>query len=85
VHSHTTLTEFVDQFDNALKKMVENETRVDFDSFSCMIPCLSLLFLEKQFQDVYTNVKLKEVNESFVKVMYCNNSHLKSEMCDFYL
>jgi hypothetical protein len=79
VHSQTTLKEFVDQFDIALRRMVKNETRTDFDSFNRTIPCISPLLLEKQFQDVYTNAKFKEVHEQFVKVMTCNNSHLKSE------
>ncbi|XP_062162209.1 protein FAR1-RELATED SEQUENCE 4-like [Alnus glutinosa] len=79
VHSQTTLKEFVDQFDIALRRMVENETRADFDFFNRTIPCISPLLLEKQFQDVYTNAKFKEVHEQFGKVMTCNNSHLKSE------
>jgi hypothetical protein len=59
------LKEFVDQFDNALRRMVEKEKKVNFDSFNRTIPCLSLLSLEKQFQDVYTNVKFKEVHDQF--------------------
>jgi hypothetical protein len=79
VHSQTTLKEFVDQFDSALRKMVERETQSDFDSFNCTIPCISVFFLEKQFQNVYTNAKFKEVQRQFGKLMKCNNSHLKSE------
>jgi len=79
VHSQTTLEEFVDQFDNALRIKVESEKKADFDSFNCTIPCLSLLSLEKQFQDVYTNAKFKEVHDQFGKVIYCNNKVLRSE------
>jgi hypothetical protein len=79
VHAQTTLKEFVDQFDGALRRMVENEARADFDSFNRMIPCISHFHFEKQFQDVYTNAKFKEVREEFEKVMSCNNYHLKSE------
>jgi hypothetical protein len=79
MHSQTTLIEFVDEYDTALKRMIENETRADFDSFNRTIPCISTLQLEKQFQVVYTNAKFKEVYEQFVKIMSCNNSHLKSE------
>jgi hypothetical protein len=79
VHSQTTLKEFVDEYDDALKRMVENETCVDFDSFNRTISCISALQLEKQFQVVYTNAKFKEVHEQFVKMMSCNNSLLKSE------
>jgi hypothetical protein len=63
VHSQTTLKEFVDQFDSALRQMVENEKLADFDSFNRTIPCISPLPLEKQFQDVYTNAKFKEIYE----------------------
>ncbi|XP_062155317.1 protein FAR1-RELATED SEQUENCE 1-like [Alnus glutinosa] len=59
--------------------MVENETCADFDSFNRMISCISPLPLEKQFQDVYTNAKFKEVHEQFGKLMTCNNSLIKSE------
>ncbi|XP_042952122.1 protein FAR1-RELATED SEQUENCE 5-like [Carya illinoinensis] len=34
VHAKTNLKEFVDQFDNALKKKIENENNADFHSFS---------------------------------------------------
>jgi hypothetical protein len=79
VHAQTTLKEFVDQFDGALRRMVENEARADFDSFNRMIPIICHFHFEKQFQDVYTNAKFKEVREEFGKVMSCNNYHLKSE------
>jgi hypothetical protein len=79
VHSRTTLKEFVDEYDNALRRMVESETRADFDYFNRTIPCISALQLEKQFQVVYTNAKFKEVHEQFVKMMSCNNSLLKSK------
>jgi hypothetical protein len=79
VHSRTTLKEFVDQFDNALRKMVENEARSDFDCFNRTIPCATNLSLEKQFQDVYTNAKFKEVRKQFAADVHCNNSLLKSE------
>jgi zinc finger SWIM domain-containing protein 3 len=73
------LKEFVDEYDSALRRMVENETRADFDSFNRTIPCISTLKLEKQFQAVYTNAKFKEIHEQIVKVINCTNSHLKSE------
>ena len=34
VHSGTSLKEFVDQFDNALRKKVKVETTSDFNSFN---------------------------------------------------
>jgi hypothetical protein len=50
VHSQTTLKEFVDEYDDALRRMVESEKCVDFDSFNRTIICISALQLEKQFQ-----------------------------------
>ncbi|XP_042956269.1 protein FAR-RED IMPAIRED RESPONSE 1-like [Carya illinoinensis] len=38
VHSKKNLKEFVDQFDNALKKKIENENQAEFQSFSGTIP-----------------------------------------------
>jgi hypothetical protein len=79
VHSQTTLKEFVDQFDNALRRMVERERKSDFDSFNRTIQCFSPFPLEKAFQEVYTNAKFKEVQAEFMKVVSCNNSCLSSE------
>ncbi|XP_042980271.1 protein FAR1-RELATED SEQUENCE 5-like [Carya illinoinensis] len=49
VHSKTNLKEFVDQFDNALKKKIENECEAEFLSFSGTIPCVSRSPIEKKF------------------------------------
>lgn len=53
VYSSTTLKEFVDQFDNALKKKVENEQAADFASCNATIPYLSFTVIEKQFQSIH--------------------------------
>ncbi|XP_042956418.1 protein FAR-RED IMPAIRED RESPONSE 1-like [Carya illinoinensis] len=72
VHSGTTLKEFVDQFDNALRKKVEVETIADFNSTNQTIPCLSHFNIEKQFQNLYTNAKFKEVQGELLGLMCCN-------------
>ncbi|XP_040990459.1 protein FAR-RED IMPAIRED RESPONSE 1-like [Juglans microcarpa x Juglans regia] len=41
VHSGTTLKEFVNQFDNTLRKKVEVEMIGDFNSYNQTIPCVS--------------------------------------------
>jgi hypothetical protein len=79
VHSSTTLKEFVDQYDNALRKKVENENVADFDSFNATVSCVSRFSFEKQFHELYTNEKLKEVQEEIREVLYCSRSLLKSE------
>ncbi|XP_042992208.1 protein FAR1-RELATED SEQUENCE 9-like [Carya illinoinensis] len=61
VPAKTNLKEFVDQFDNALKKKIENENNVDFHSFSIIIPYISRSPIEKKFQELYTNAKFKKV------------------------
>ncbi|XP_042988763.1 protein FAR1-RELATED SEQUENCE 5-like [Carya illinoinensis] len=61
VHAKTSLKEFVDRFDNALKKKIENENTSDFHSFSVTIPCISRSPIEKKFQECYTNAKFREV------------------------
>jgi zinc finger SWIM domain-containing protein 3 len=79
VHSSTSLKEFVDQYDNALRRKVEVENVVDFDSFNTTISCVSYWPLEKQFQKIYTHAKFKEVQKEISVVMYCSSSLLKSE------
>ncbi|KAF5482446.1 hypothetical protein F2P56_003016 [Juglans regia] len=72
VHSGTTLKEFVDQFDNTLKKKVEVETAADFNSCNQTIPCVSPFHIEKQFQAVYTNAKFKKVQREVWGMICCN-------------
>ncbi|XP_042979904.1 protein FAR1-RELATED SEQUENCE 5-like [Carya illinoinensis] len=69
VHAKTNLKEFVDQFDNALRKKIENETSADFHSFSATIPCISRSPIEKKFQELYTNAKFKEVQQQVMGVI----------------
>jgi hypothetical protein len=47
VHAQTTLKEFVDQFDNALMRMVEREGRDDFNCFNRTSLCVTNFSLEK--------------------------------------
>ncbi|XP_042947770.1 protein FAR1-RELATED SEQUENCE 5-like [Carya illinoinensis] len=66
VHSRTNLKEFVDQFDNALRKKIENENGADFHSFHVTIPVVSISPLEKIFQNIYTNAKFREVQKEII-------------------
>ncbi|XP_022842001.1 protein FAR-RED IMPAIRED RESPONSE 1-like [Olea europaea var. sylvestris] len=72
IHSKTTLKQFVEQYEQALRNKVEKEFQADFKSFSQMEPCASRYEIEKQFQAVYTISKFKEVQEEFTGKMYCN-------------
>ncbi|XP_042965428.1 protein FAR-RED IMPAIRED RESPONSE 1-like [Carya illinoinensis] len=79
VHSDTTLKEFVDQFDNALRKKVETETTADFQSCNQTIPCVSPFKIEKQFQTCYTNAKFKEVQAQVMGMLLCNPSVVSTQ------
>ncbi|XP_042969216.1 protein FAR1-RELATED SEQUENCE 5-like [Carya illinoinensis] len=49
VHARTNLKKFVDQFDNACRKKIENESAADVHSFNVTIPVVSPSPLEKIF------------------------------------
>ncbi|XP_042956374.1 protein FAR-RED ELONGATED HYPOCOTYL 3-like [Carya illinoinensis] len=79
VHSRTNLKEFVDQFDNALKKKIENENLADFQSFNVTIPCISRSPIEKRFQELYTIAKFKEVQQQVNGIIDLNPKLLPSD------
>ncbi|XP_035547360.1 protein FAR1-RELATED SEQUENCE 4-like [Juglans regia] len=81
VHSGTTLKEFVDQFDNALRKKVEVETTADFNSCNQTIPCVTPFHFEKQFQAVYTNAKFKEIQGEVWGMICCNCIPVSKQGC----
>jgi zinc finger SWIM domain-containing protein 3 len=72
VNSKTTLKQFVEQYDNALKDKVEKESKADFDSFNTIIACISRFGFESQFQKSFTNEKFKELQTEIASLMYCN-------------
>ncbi|XP_035540257.1 protein FAR1-RELATED SEQUENCE 5-like [Juglans regia] len=65
----TNLKEFIDQFDNALRKKIENKNNADFHTFSVTIPCISRSPIEKRFQELYTNSKFREVQQQVIGVL----------------
>ncbi|XP_042942903.1 protein FAR1-RELATED SEQUENCE 5-like [Carya illinoinensis] len=79
VHAKTNLKEFVDQFDNALRKKMENEISSDFQSFSVTIPCISRSPMEKRFQQLYTNAKFREVQEQVMGLVDMDPSLLRRD------
>ncbi|XP_042983691.1 protein FAR1-RELATED SEQUENCE 5-like isoform X1 [Carya illinoinensis] len=79
VHSETTLKEFVDQFDNTLKKKIENENRADFNSFNSTIPCISRSPIEKRFQELYTNAKFREFQQQLTGIIDMDPALLKRD------
>ncbi|XP_018859136.2 protein FAR-RED IMPAIRED RESPONSE 1-like [Juglans regia] len=79
IHSRTTLNQFVDQYDSALKRNVENETIANFKSFNTNIPCISRYPFEKQFQSAYTLAKFKEVQDELRGFLYLTTKEMGCE------
>ncbi|XP_052193847.1 protein FAR1-RELATED SEQUENCE 3-like [Diospyros lotus] len=63
--------QFVEQYEWAMRCKVEKEFQADIKSFSQMIPSALKYPMEKQFQEVYTMEKFKEIQEEFIGTMYC--------------
>lgn len=79
VHLGTILKEFLNQFNNVFGKKVENEQFVDFSSWNATIPHISSFAIEKQFQSVYTNAKINEVQCGIMRMIQCNYWLVKTE------
>ncbi|XP_031284690.1 protein FAR1-RELATED SEQUENCE 5-like [Pistacia vera] len=77
VNSKTTLKQFVEQYENALRDKVEKEKEADFKSFRSWIPCISTYAIEKQFQDAYNIAKFKEFQQELAAKLYCELSSSK--------
>ena len=61
VNLKTTLKQFVEQYDSALRSKMVKETKADFKSCNKLYDCLPVYRFEKQFREAYTNAKFKEV------------------------
>ncbi|XP_040987710.1 protein FAR1-RELATED SEQUENCE 5-like [Juglans microcarpa x Juglans regia] len=77
VYAKTNLKKFVDQFDSALKKKIENENSANFHSFSVTIPCISRSPIEKRFQELYTNAKFRKVQLQLTGIINLDPELLK--------
>ncbi|KAF5481220.1 hypothetical protein F2P56_001888 [Juglans regia] len=80
VHAKINLKEFVNNYDNALKKKIENENYADFQSFNVIIPCISRSPIEKRYQDLYTNAKFREVQHQLTSIIDLDPVLLKSDV-----
>ncbi|VFQ77344.1 unnamed protein product [Cuscuta campestris] len=72
VHSKTSLSQFVEQYERALRKRVEDEFHADAQSFGKSIPLVTTFLMEKQVQEVYTMSKFKEFHAELTGKMYCD-------------
>ncbi|VFQ61693.1 unnamed protein product [Cuscuta campestris] len=74
VHSKTTLTQFVNQYERAMRKRVEDEFQADAQSFGKSMPCVTTFPMENQVQEVYTSAKFIEFRTELTSKMYCDIS-----------
>ncbi|KAI8536262.1 hypothetical protein RHMOL_Rhmol10G0243100 [Rhododendron molle] len=72
IHSNTTLKEFVEQYDNALRKKVQKEEEAHARSLNVQIQKVSPYKFENQFQQVYTIAKCKEFRDQVAFKIGCN-------------
>ncbi|GKV12513.1 hypothetical protein SLEP1_g23644 [Rubroshorea leprosula] len=72
VGSKSSLKQFLEQYDTALKSKIENESKADFASFHSIIPVIFDCYYEKQFQEVYTNDIFRLFQEEMRGMLYCN-------------
>lgn len=72
VNQHTTLKQFVDQYDNALQYKAEKEYVADVHSSCSTQACVTKSPIERQFQSAYTNAKFQEVQDEFIGKADCN-------------
>ncbi|XP_040243425.1 protein FAR1-RELATED SEQUENCE 6 isoform X4 [Aegilops tauschii subsp. strangulata] len=79
VNARTTLKQFVEQYENALRDKVEKENKADSKSFQQQIPCITHYDFERQFQAAYTTAKFKEFQDQLRGKIYCYPTHLNRE------
>lgn len=71
VNSKTTLKQFLEQYDNALRSKVEKECQAEAKSFSQQLSRVTTYEMEKQVQEVYTMFKFQEFQQEVIGKMYC--------------
>ncbi|XP_050216197.1 protein FAR1-RELATED SEQUENCE 6-like [Mercurialis annua] len=75
----TSLKQFVEQYDHALKSKIEKEHKADFASLNSNIPTITDCHFEKQFRDAYTNEIFKLFQDELRGMIYCNHIFSKLE------
>ncbi|XP_022854679.1 protein FAR1-RELATED SEQUENCE 5-like [Olea europaea var. sylvestris] len=71
LHPKTSLKQFFEQYERALRNKVEKEYQADFKSYFQMVPCATKYEMEKQFHAIYTISKFKEFQDEFIGKIYC--------------
>ncbi|KAK2658440.1 hypothetical protein Ddye_004973 [Dipteronia dyeriana] len=71
VNSKTTLKQFVEYYENALRDKVDKESHAHFNSH---IPYMTHYPMERQFQETYTTEKFKDFQQELSVNLYCEVS-----------
>ncbi|XP_022870831.1 protein FAR-RED IMPAIRED RESPONSE 1-like [Olea europaea var. sylvestris] len=79
VQSKTTVKQFIELYDNAMKSKIIKENNADFASFSACIPTVTNHPIEKQFQKIYTNEIFKLFQDELRGLIFCNASFVRAE------
>ncbi|XP_039134135.1 protein FAR-RED ELONGATED HYPOCOTYL 3-like [Dioscorea cayenensis subsp. rotundata] len=79
VGPRTSLKQFMEQYDNALKSKIEKENKADFASFNTSFPMLTDCHFEKQLQETYTNEIFKLFQDELRGMLYCNLAFTNSD------
>nr|XP_043630047.1 protein FAR1-RELATED SEQUENCE 1-like [Erigeron canadensis] len=79
VNKKTTLKQFVEQYENALRDRAEKENKEDFNSYNIQYPSITRYAMEEQMREIFTHAKFKEFREELTGKMYCGIGSLKSQ------
>ncbi|KAJ9563122.1 hypothetical protein OSB04_008282 [Centaurea solstitialis] len=79
VNSKTSLQQFVEQYDNALKSKIEKETMADFESLNSSYKLITEFHFERQFHKAYTNAIFKLFQDELRGMVFCNCLLVKTD------
>nr|XP_043625945.1 protein FAR1-RELATED SEQUENCE 5-like [Erigeron canadensis] len=79
VNKKTTLKQFVEQYENALRDRAEKENKEDFNSYNIHYPPIAHYAMEEQMREIFTHAKFKEFTEELTGKMYCRIGSLKTQ------
>lgn len=72
IHSNSTLEQFVEQYEIAIRHKVEKEDASDFKSKGSVVKCLTVYDWEIQFQEAYTNEMFEKLQTEIRRMWYCH-------------
>ncbi|KAF8396981.1 hypothetical protein HHK36_018619 [Tetracentron sinense] len=77
VHAKTSLKEFVDQYDSALRDKYEKEAQADFESFYTKPVLKTHCYFEVQIAEIYTREMFMKFQEEVCGMVCCSKSVVK--------